>query len=233
MNPKAIRFTPQQREELRAEAIKAYAEGATFAEAAKKLGCSFGTVRNLLLESDVELRPRNAHPIDLPEGMLTSTEAAALIGIGRASFLAMQHKGYGPPRAERPQGAHGHYTYYWRTDVEQWLQDRAERRLERVRRAEHNRELRAVRPAPKHIPDWASLFADVDAKRQAEGMSWEMVARLSNVNASQISRLRNGQAGNNWGTFLRLLAWLEDGMPEPLRKYVTDVPATARSEQAA
>ena len=233
MNPKAIRFTPEQREEMRTRTVKAYAGGATFAEVAKKLGCSFGTVRNLLLESDVELRPHNPHPTDLPEGMLTSTEAAALIGIGRASFLAMQHQGYGPPRAERPEGAHGRYTYYWRTDVEQWLKERADRRLERVRRAEHHRELLAARPGPKHTADWAALFADVDAKRQAEGMSWEMVARLSNVNASQISRLRNGQAGNNWGTFLRILAWLEDGLPDPLRKYVTEVPATGRSAQAA
>ncbi|MDI9887336.1 helix-turn-helix domain-containing protein [Streptomyces sp. HNM0645] len=233
MNFNGTRFTPEQRDELRAKAIEMYADSATMTEIADALGCSVGTVRNFLNESDVELRPRGSHPIDLPDGMLTSTEAAALIGIGRGSFLALQHKGYGPPRAESPQGAHGHYTYYWRKDVELWLSERAERRLERARRAERTRELSSIRPTSRHIPNWSNLFAEVDAKRETEGLTWDLVSRMSGVNPSQISRLRNGQTGNNWGTFLRILSWLEGGMPEPLRKYVTEVPASRKADDQA
>ena len=229
MNPKAIRFTPEQRDEMRTEAIKVYADGATVAETAETVGCSVATVRNFLLESGVEPRPTKHHLIDLPEGMLTSPQAAALIGVGHASFNTMQNKGYGPPRAERPQGAHSNYAYYWRGDVEQWLKERGERRLERLRRAERNQELRAAPVAFKHTPDWTALLADVDVKRAAEGLSWDSVCRLSSVNPSQLSRLRNGHAGSSWGTFFRVLSWLEGGMPEPVRKYVAEVPDARRA----
>lgn len=225
MNPKGIRFTPEQRNKMREEAVKAYTGGAAISQVAEMVGCSAGTVQLFLAESGVQLRPRNHHRIELPEGMLTSPEAAALIGIGHPSFNAMRHRGDGPPQAERPAGAHGHYTYYWRGDVEQWMAERAERQAARARRIERNRELRAAPPAMSHAPDWAALLADVDSKRKAEGLTWDSVCRLSSASPFQVSRLRNGLAGKSWGTFFRLLSWLQGGMPDPVRKYVTETSA--------
>ncbi|MEU9470483.1 helix-turn-helix domain-containing protein [Streptomyces avermitilis] len=225
MNPNAIRFTPERREELRIAAVNSYSEGATIAETAEKIGCSDASVRNLLREAGVALRPPVPRSSALPEGMLTTAEAAALIGVGHATFNTMQHQGVGPARAERPAGVRGNYRCYWRSDVEEWIRERSEQRLQRARRIERNKEIRQAPPAVEHSPNWDALLAAVEERRIADGLSWNSVACLSGTHPSQLSRLRNGRVKASWNTFFQLLAWLDGGMPEPVRKYLIETPA--------
>lgn len=225
MNRNAIRFTAEQRLELRSAAAQTYGEGASIAETAEKIGCSDASVRNLLREAGVVLRPPVARDPDLPEGMLTTAQTAALIGVGRATLNTMHHQGVGPARAERPAGVlRGNHRYYWQSDVEKWLKERSEQRLRRARQIERNKEISQAPPAVEHSPNWDALLAAVDERRIADGLSWNSVACLSGTHPSQISRLRNRQRQGSWSTFFQLIAWLDGGMPEPVRKYLTETP---------
>lgn len=223
VNTLGIRFTPEEREEKRAEAANLYTAGHAIKDIAEVLGCAYATVSVLLKESGVERRAPQAAA--LPEGMITATEAAELAGMSRAAFTTLRHRDEGPPLADRPAGAHGYYTYYWRKDVEDWLGRREQRRqeilLRQTRRAEARRRALENRNRDHYVPDWAGLMEAVDCKRVGDGLSWEEVAMTVCVDPGQMSRLKNGAVPpQGWNLYFRLCAWVQDGLPPELEGYV-------------
>lgn len=225
VNPSGVRFTSEQRGKLRLAAVKRYTEGASVKEVAETIGCSAATVTKFLVESATPLRPSRGQRVDLPDGMLTTAQAAALIGVSAQSLNAMHYRGDSPPRAETPIGAHSYYGHYWRTDVDQWLTDRANRRLERARtretaKGEHARAL-AANLTPEHAPNWELLVAACDARREAGQLSWADVSHLTGVDASQISRIRSGRApAKAAGSFFRLALWALGSVPVELKPFM-------------
>lgn len=224
-NRGGVRFTEEQRERMRAKAVKLYLGGASLQESAEMVGCSAASVAKFLAQSGTPRRPRGDRRDRLPDGMLTTAEAAALIGVSASSLNAMHHRGDCPPRTEAPEGAHRYYAVYWRSDVEKWLAERAKRRLERVRKnksakEEHARAL-AANVVPGRAPDWKALLASCDAKRAANGFNWNDVGRMAGVDPGHISRIRNGDTPEKAVTaFFRLSIWALGSLPDGLGRFL-------------
>jgi hypothetical protein len=218
LNPQGKTFTPEERSKKQAEVVAVYAEGATVAETAARVGCSQNTVRNYLVEAGVQI---SRYTKTLPEGYLTGAEAAALVGVGAQSLAAMHHRGDGPPRTERPPGAHGYYSYYLRSDVEQWLQGRAERRAQRVQKMVAERERkRKVLAVPGCDLDWPALLRAVDDKRTAEGLTWGNICHATGVDPGHISRIRKGyEPPSGLGAFVRLAFWVCGTVPDEITRF--------------
>lgn len=231
VNKQGKRFTPEEREKKSAAVVEAYVDGAALEEAAERADCSTTSARLFLAEAGIPMRKGHGKT-ELPEGMLTAKEAAALIGIGTLSLAAMHHRGDGPPRAERPKDAHQYYTYYWQADIEQWLRDRAERRLERLRHKEEEKRAQrakmAANVAPDYSLDWEALLQAVDAKRDELGFTWAAVCRLTGVDPGHMSRMRNGLVpASGIGTFARLAFWVAGTLPDEIKRFTRASEATA------
>lgn len=230
MNTNGIRFTTEQREEMRVKAVRLYAEGHTTTVVGNYLGCSSGTISKFLAESGVASRPRpTAAEMALDSGLFTTAQAAELAGMTVAAFTIVSSKGEGPKRADPPVGAHGYWRFYRRRDVERWMETRQRRRNERKALTRHRTETlrKAAAAAVEYAPNWDSLLAAVDAKRSDQGFTWEMVCAMTAINQAVMSRLRNGKtSGPQWTPFFRLVAWLEGELPEGVREYVNAAPTT-------
>jgi hypothetical protein len=233
MNKKGIRFTAKERQWKREEAAKAYSQGATIAQTAARVGCSPATASNLLHEAGVTMHFPSRSAAPLPEGLLTAKQAAALIGIGHSSLNVLRHRGNGPPAAERPPGAHGNYTYYWRAEVERWLSDRAERGLQRRREAVKRRakgQLEQTRSVFNYELDWPALMRAVDSRRRAEDLTWGSVCRGAGVDPGHMSRIRNGyEPASGLGTFARLAFWACDTLPDEVKRFTRPAKPSANS----
>lgn len=217
------RLTPKQRETKRVWAAAMYKSGLPTAKIAERLGCSPGTARFLLLEAGVTLRSAGGHRVGLPDGMLTSDETAELMEVGRGSLAAMRHRGEGPPTADRPAGAHGHYVYYWRDDVEKWVAGRAESRIQRIQEHAEARQAQRESPVPRLLLDWPALLEAVDVKRAQLEMSWQGVSRATGVDASVISRIRSGrEPAKGLSSFTRLAFWVCGYIPEELKRFTRE-----------
>jgi transcriptional regulator with XRE-family HTH domain len=229
-NLKGIRFATEKREEMRTKTLNLYADGYTMQAIAKIMGCAHATVSLLLKESGVGTRP---HDAALPEGMISAKDAAEVAGIGHPTFNALRHRGEGPPCAERPDGAHGHYTYYWRKDVERWVREREARKRDRGLRqrltAEARQKARESQPLYHYVPDWDALMEAVDLKRVEDGLKWEEIAIAACLDPAQMSRFKNGRhAARAWNSYFRLWAWVNGGLPPELDGYV--LPAATSGE---
>ena len=230
MNTNGVRFTPEQREEMRVKAVRLYAEGHTTTVIGNDLGCSSGAVSKFLSESGVASRPKpTAAEMARDSGLLSTAQAAELAGMTVAAFTIVSSKGEGPKRADPPVGANSYWRFYHRRDVEKWMETRQQRRNERKALTEHRavalREAAAA--AVEYSPNWDSLLAAVDIKRSDQGLTWEMVCAMTAINRAVMSRLRNGKTrGPQWTPFFRLIAWLEGDLPEGVREYVHAAPAT-------